>query len=128
MNYSLLNYTHMSFLLMRSNLQNRCQRVKINTTFSSWTQILQEVLQGAVFGPTLFNIYINDTFFAIKGVDICNFADDLTQYICDSNGKSVLEMLEQNSELAVAWLEINYMKLNTDKCHLLVSFNKNGQM
>ena len=81
----------MSFPLMRSNLQDRWQRVKINTTFSSW--ILQKVLQGAVFGPTLLNIYINDTSFAIKGIDIRNFADDLTQYICDSNVKSVLEML-----------------------------------
>ena len=47
----LLNYTRMAFLLMRSNLQDRWQRVKINTTSSFWTQLLQEVLQGSVFGP-----------------------------------------------------------------------------
>ena len=37
-------------------------------------------------------------------------------YVCDSNLKSVLEKLEHNSELAIAWFEMNYMKLNTDKC------------
>ena len=78
MNYSLLNYTRMAFLLMRSNLQDRWKRVKINTTFSSWTQLLQRVLQGLVFGPILFNIFINDIFFALKGIDICNFADGIT--------------------------------------------------
>ena len=57
--------------------------------------------------------------------NICNFADDTTPYVCDSNLKSVLEKLEHNSELAIAWFEMNYMKLNTDKCHLLISGNKN---
>ena len=57
----------------------------------------------------------------LKEVDICNFADDTTPFICDYDLKSILEKLEQNSELAILWFENNYMKLNTDKCHLLVS-------
>ena len=76
----------------------------------------------------MFNIYINDIFFALKGVDICNFADNTTPYVCDSNLKSVLETLQHISELAIAWFEMNYMKLNTDKCHLLISGNKIEQM
>ena len=47
---------------------------------------------------------------------------------CDSNLKSVLETLQHNSEQAIASFEMNYMKLNTDKCHLLISRNKNEQM
>ena len=76
----------------------------------------------------MFNIYINDKFFALKGVDICNFADDTILYVCNSNLKTELETLEHNSELAITWFEMNYMKLNTDKCHLLISGNKNEQM
>ena len=101
-------------------LQDRWQRVKINTAFSSWTQLLKGVPQGSVFGPMLFNIYINDMFFAWKGTDLCNFTDDTTL--------KGLETLEANSELAMAWFAMNYMKLNTDKCHLLVSRNKNRQI
>ena len=89
---------------------------------------LKGVLQGSVFRPILFNIFLNDIFFAFKGIDKCNFADGITPYVCDSNVKLVLEPIEHNSELTVAWFEMNYVKLNTDKCHLLVSGNKNGQM
>ena len=67
-------------------------------------------------------------FFALNEIDICNFADDTTPYVCDSNLKSVLEKLEHNSKLAFAWFEMNYMKLNTNKCHLLISGNKNEYM
>ena len=83
-------------------VSNRWQRVKIKTTFSSWTQLLQGASQGLVFGSILFNIYTNDIFFALKGIDICNFADGITPYVCDLNLKSVLETSEHNSELAIA--------------------------
>ena len=42
--------------------------------------------------------------------------------------KSVLVKLEHNSELAIAWSEMNNMKFNTAKCHLLISGNKNEYM
>ena len=98
--------------------QNQCN-------FSSWTQLFQGVPEESVFGPILFNVYINDIFFALKGIDICNFAGYITPYW---NLKSVLETLEHISELATAWFEMNYMKLNTDKCHLLISGNKSEQI
>ena len=56
---------------------------------------------------------------------MCNFADDSTPYVCDSNLKSVLETLDHNSELTIAWFEMNYMERNTSKCHLLISGIKN---
>ena len=98
---------------------------KINTTFSSWARLFQVVPEESVLGSVLFNIYINYIFFALKTIDICNIVDDTTPY---SNLKSVLETLEHNSELAIAWFELNIMKLSTDKCHLLISGNKNEQM
>ena len=66
--------------------------------------------------------------FALNKVNICKFANDTTLYVCYSNLKSVLEKLEHNSELATTSFEIDYMKLNTVKCNLMVLGNKNDYM
>ena len=76
----------------------------------------------------LFNIYLNDLFFFLKDVGICNFADDTTTYISDESLENVLKSLEKNSMLAIRWFENNYMKLNTDKCRLIVSGYKHEQV
>ena len=83
--------------------QERWPAVKINTT--PWTQSLQIIRQGLAVGPMLFNIYISDMFFGLNEIDICKFSDNTTPYVCRSNLKSVLEKLEQNSELAFACLK-----------------------
>ena len=114
-----------SLKILLNYLSNRRQRTKINTTFSYWSHIIHGVPQGSVLGPILFNIYINYLFFELKETEVCNFADDTTPYTCDENLEQVLLRLEHDSALAICWFERNYMKLNTDKCHLLISGNKN---
>ena len=81
-----------------------------------------------MLGPMLINIYINDIFFALNEFDIYKFSDDIGPYVCDSNLKLVLEKFKHNSELTVAWFEMNYLKLNTDKYYLLILGNKNEHM
>ena len=77
-----------------------------------------------LFWILYFNIYINYLFWSINEADVCNFADDTTLYACDMSLSSVLKKLEHDSLLAIEWFEANYMKLNADKCHLLVAGHK----
>ena len=98
--------------------------LKIKDTFSTWSALEQGVPQGSFLGPTLFNICVNDLFFTWFSLNVYNFADDTTPFVCDLNLEVVLTQLEECSELVIAWFQNNYMKLNTDKCHLLVAGHK----
>ena len=106
--------------LVRNYLSDRWQKTKINACFSSWTNLTMGVPQGSVLGPLLFNIYINDLFFLLDD-SVCNFADDTTSFVCDEKLEVVLLKLENNVETAINWFANNHMKMNPDKCHLLVA-------
>ena len=96
-------------------LSNRWQRTKVNTSFSTWEELLCGVPQGSVLGPLLFNIYINDLFYQIINTHVCNFADDTTLSACSVNLKELLYNLEYDTHSVIVWFENNYMKLNQDK-------------
>ena len=121
-----------SLKLIKSYLTNRLQRMKVNTSSSSWSELLIGVPQGSFLGPLLLNIYINYLFYITEMTNVCNYADATTKvgnfHACDSDLESLIQRLEHDSMLATEWFESTYMKLNNDKCHLLLSGYKHEVM
>ena len=64
--------------LMASYLTNKKQCFKLGNFKSNFQSILKGVQQGSIFGPVLFNIFINDIFHFIKHCNLYNYADDNT--------------------------------------------------
>ena len=109
--------------LVHNYLSNRKQRTKINSTYSSLLEIIFGVPQGSILGPLLFNIFLIDLFFIIEDTDIASYADDNTPYVIADNIDGVIKSLEEASEILFKWFNDNLMRINADKCHLLVSTN-----
>ena len=74
-----------SLVLIHNYLFNRKQRVKVNDSHSSWSEILFGVPQGSIFGPSLYNIFVRDMFYFMENFEIANYAYDSTPITTDSN-------------------------------------------
>ena len=117
-------FQHDALKLLLSYHSKRWHRTKVNTSFRSWEELNKGVPEGSVLGPILFNLYLNDLFYLPEFAKVCKFADYTTFRVCDSDLKNPIKRLEHGAFLASEWFETNNMKLNKDKCHLLVSGHK----
>ena len=104
---------------MRSYLTNREQRVRVNSSFSTWENIITGVPEGSILGSFLFNVFINDLFLFVSSSYLSNDADDKTLYAFGYNLEEVKNTLHFDFDLVSKWFEENYMVLNADKCHFM---------
>ena len=63
-------------------------------------------------------------FYLTECTSLCNYADDTTFHVCDSDMKDLVTRLELDSLPGIEWFQANYMKLNEEKCHLLIARHK----
>ena len=107
-----------SLTFIQSYLSNRIQRVKINSSFSEYSNV---VLQGSISRPLFFNIFINDLFFDDINIDLANYADNTTPYVYDLKHGKVIKSIEPNINKLFDWIPDKFLKANPNKCHLLIN-------
>ena len=62
-----------------------------------------------------------DMFLILKATYFTGYADDNTPFVVRDNITDVIKALEEVGKSLVNWFSNNEMKLNTDKCHLLLN-------
>ena len=109
----------------KSYLENRHQKVKINSFYSDELPISFGVPQGSVLGPLLFTLYVYPLSNVIKksGFDYHLYADD-TQLYSSFKLNDFNDSLNEMSNCAVEvndWMVCNKLKMNTDKTEVMLS-------
>ena len=114
-------FSYKSLKLIHDYLTHRFQRVRVNSNYSSWREILNGVPQGSILGPMLFNIYLSDLFLFASNSNIANYADDNSPYACKKDINSVITQLEEDSNLLLQWCSNNAFRVNPEKFHVILS-------
>ena len=104
---------------MLSYLKNRSQRVSINSSFSTWEEIIAGVPQGSILGLLLFNIFLNDIFYFENRAFISNYTDGNVLHAFGSTLEEVKQNLSQDLLKLSEWFRENCMILNPEKCHYM---------
>ena len=81
--------------------------------------------QGSILGPLIFNIFLCDLIYLMEGVAVASSADDTTPYSATKTNDLTIKKIEHFFEVLFQWLDFNYMKINTEKSHILFSRNDN---
>ena len=68
-------------------LVGRERRIKLNSSFSTWSNLENGLPQGSILGSLLFNINTLDMFFEQKDVRFAAYADDYIPHFCNKTLK-----------------------------------------
>ena len=93
-------FRRVTFLLklLRLFKNNRKQRTRVGSFYSSWEAILSRVPQGFILGPFLFNIFMCDMFLILNTTYFTGYADDNTSFVVRDNIADVIRALEKIGE------------------------------
>ena len=67
-------------------------------------------------------------FFIIEDTDIASYADGNTPYVIVDDIDGIIKSLEEVSEILFIGFSDNLIKIDADKCHLLVSTNNTAKI
>ena len=104
---------------MHSYLNNRKQQVQIKNKFGFESTLIAGVPHGAVDGPLLFNLFINDLVFFIQYCTLRNYADDNNLFSMGKNKHQVKTFLSSDFKRINNWFYENFMVLNPEKSHFM---------
>ena len=86
---------------------------------SSYSELRAGHPQGSLFGPLLFNIFINDLNYEVPDVSLRLYADNKTLYASDVSPIALQFVVNQGLSRLSEWFDSNYLLINNAEMQAL---------
>ena len=107
-----------------SFLCDRRQRVKIDSSLSSWSHCGSGVPQGSVIGPLLFCLATDSLTSVCNNSKVVKYADDIT--LLHFLRKDDDDQLQREVDNICTWSRSSGLPLNPSKCHVMNVITKSS--
>ena len=94
--------------LLYSYQKYRKQNVVINNKTSSSDIVIAGAPRGSIYGPLLFNLFINDLSLFVYTAVLNNYADDNNLYAIGNNKEETKRALVNDFQRVINWFYENY--------------------
>ena len=103
---------------IKAFLSHRSQKVRVDNSLSSVSDVLSGVPQGSVLGPLLFILYINDVVSVVQNSNIRLYADDGKIFFSVGSDED-FQALSDDINSVYHWLKSAQLSLALHKCEVL---------
>ena len=101
--------------LMRSYFTGRESRARLGQVTSNWRSISRGCPQGSSLGPTLWNIYQNDLFYAQRTSQLSAYTDDHQLYHAHHDPQQAVKEINADGKRTSRWYSENFLEGNLSK-------------
>ena len=103
-----------------SYLRKRQQCVRISYIYNGFKELISGVPQGSIAGTILLNTFLNDFFYDTENASVHNFADNNTLSCLVKTVKNLINVLKEESEVAINWFSNNKIIVNPNKIKSII--------
>ena len=111
--------------LLLNYLRDRIQHVRLGNTLSAGKEVKYGVPQGAILGPLLFLVFINDLPDSVSKCNTLLFADDTTLYVGSRHACNIQSALNADLVAVKKWFDMNKLILNVSKTNFMMVRSRN---
>ena len=110
---------------VKSYLNNRtlCAKVTSSGSLIKSENFVVEVStpppQGSILGPLFFSIFVNEINYMLTNLECILYADDTTSIATGKSSQEIENILNDQLNIVVDWLQFNKLSINLGKCNVI---------
>ena len=96
------------------SLSDQKGKIKNDSSFTNWKNIIYSALQGSILGLPIFYIFLCDFFLFLPDIDTASYTNDNSNYTVNKSTIEVLRDIKATSHKLFIWFQNSTIKTNPD--------------